>query len=75
MSIVTGEQNIENLRLFTIRMALAMEIRTGMKRSNAGRPTLAIVNDVLGTNHRNKRVAYAALNEHIVSNGGNSRAL
>lgn len=75
MSVVTGAANIEALRLSTVRSALRLEIKTGMKRSNRGRSTLAIANDAMGTNHKSKAKAYAALNDFIVAAGGQDRPL
>lgn len=46
-TFITGP-DIEVMRLRTLRAALSIEIKTGMKRSRRGRPTLVLVNEALG---------------------------
>lgn len=70
-----GPQQVEAARLIVVRSALRLEIKTGMKRSNRGRSTLAIANEAMGTNHRTKEKAYAALNALMVEAGFEDRPL
>lgn len=65
-----GPSDIEKMRWITLRNALGIEIKTGMKRSSKGRPTLVLVNEILGQNFRLKQTAYKALNEKIVKEIG-----
>lgn len=67
---VTGKDNIEGLRWITVRSALRLEIRSGLKRSSRGRPTIVLANEIMGTNFRSKRDAYVALNNKIVEECG-----
>ena len=68
-TVITGAEQIEMARLLTLRSALKLEIRTGMKRSSRGRSTLSLVKDAVGGGSRSwtKRDAYAALNDKIVA--------
>lgn len=74
-AVVTGP-DIEFLRLRTVRAALSLEIRTGMKRSNRGRSTLELANLELGHAKgskgyiRNKVKAYEAFDALLVSEHG-----
>jgi hypothetical protein len=70
--MVTGADDIERTRWLRVRSALKLEILTGMKRSNRGRSTLALANEITGTDHKRKRAAYDALNAHIVATLGES---
>jgi hypothetical protein len=67
MTMITGKGNIEMARVLAVRAALRLEIQTGMKRSSRGASTLAIANEITGSNARNKRDGYAALDAFIVS--------
>lgn len=62
---LTGDQ-IEIGRWLTVRSALKLEIMTGMKRSNRGRPTLVLANEITGIQTKSKKVGYKALDEKIV---------
>ena len=75
-TIVTGEADIQLARLFALRSALGLEIRTGMKRSSRGRSTMAIVQSIEGiTTAKTKAKVYADLNAFIVAHGGQDRPL
>jgi hypothetical protein len=65
--MTSGAEDIERVRWLRVRSALKLEILTGMKRSNRGRSTLVLANEITGTDHKTKRAAYGALNAHIVS--------
>jgi hypothetical protein len=62
---VDGRARIEAVRWLTVRRALKIEIETGMRRSNRGRPTIVLANEISGCTSRNKRVAYKALDDKI----------
>ncbi len=70
--MITGGENIEMARVLAVRMALRMEIKTGMKRSSRGASTLSLANAITGTNARTKYVAYNDLNAFIVERLGES---
>jgi hypothetical protein len=61
--MISGTENIENVRLLALRTALRLQVK-GFK--NSGRSPLTITNELLGTKHRTSKAAYHALNEHIV---------
>lgn len=65
-SIVITEGDIEVSRWLTVRMALWLEIRSGMPRSNRGRPTLVLANEITGIQTKSKKVGYEALDRKIV---------
>jgi hypothetical protein len=67
MVTISGPENVEMARILAVRMALRVEILTGMKRSNRGTPTIQLANDITGSTARNKRDAYKALNTYIVN--------
>lgn len=73
--VVTGRAMIENMRLITLRVALGTEIRTGMKRSNSGRSTLALVNEAMGTSFKRKRDAYDEFDLRLTEAGASPRPL
>jgi hypothetical protein len=66
MTMITGPENIEHMRWLTVRSALKLEIKTGMKRSNRGRPTRVLANEISGQACKTKEQAYKALNDKIV---------
>jgi hypothetical protein len=70
VSTVDTPEEIEAIRINTVRSALRIEIKTGMLRSNRGRPTLALANEILGTNYKRKAQAYAELDAYVVENLG-----
>jgi hypothetical protein len=70
--MITGRENIEMARVLAIRAALRLEIQTGMKRSSRGTSTTQLANAITGNGSRNKRTAYVALNDYIVSILGES---
>lgn len=70
MTMITGQKQIEQLRWLTVRSALKIEIMTGMLRSNRGRSTRALANEITGKQARTKREAYDELNKFIVRNLG-----
>jgi len=72
-TIITGE-HIAIARLLTLRSGLGLEIKTGMKLTR-GRSPLAIIQGMGITNKRTKKGAYADLDAHIVSLGGQPRPL
>jgi hypothetical protein len=74
-AMITSPGGIELMRWTTIRSALKIEIITGMKRSNRGRPTLVLANEIMGTHLKSKRAAYDALNAKIVLAGGMDKPL
>lgn len=67
--IITGD-DIERSRWLRVRMALYLEIRTGMVRSNRGRPSRVLANEITGIESKSKKVAYEELNRFIVTNMG-----
>lgn len=58
--VITGEENIREFRLRALYIMLRSETRTGMKRSNRGRSTLALVNKEMGTGFKRKQAALDA---------------
>ena len=68
MTMITGPEPIEVARWLSIRSALRIEIRTGLRHSRGSVKDLA--NDITGENHRLKRDAYKALNAKIVETIG-----
>lgn len=72
MVAITGPENVEMARVLAVRMALKLEIKTGMKRSSSGTSTLKLANDITGNTARNKVKAYEALNAFIVERLGES---
>jgi hypothetical protein len=65
--VFNGRGPSEGLRWITIRGALALEINhPRMKRSSRGRATIVLANEITKIKTRDKRVAYEALNDHIV---------
>jgi hypothetical protein len=73
--IITGADNLRIVRWITLRSALKLEIQTGMKRSNRGRSTLALVNEITGHDDKRKLAAYNRLNSKIVEAGGQDKPL
>lgn len=73
-TMITGAKDIAFVRLLSIRSGLGLEIRTGMKMSRSYSP-LSILQREGITNKRTKRGAYADLDKHIVSLGGESKPL
>jgi hypothetical protein len=65
MTIITGAENIENVRILALRGALRMEAR-GMKRR--GRSALAIVREMGLTDKRTASAALTDLNAYIAAN-------
>ena len=65
--VIEGSDNIEMARILAIRSALSLEIKTGMRRSSRGTSTVQLANAITGNGSRNKRTAYIALNDYIVS--------
>jgi hypothetical protein len=68
--VITGAAKIDGARLLTVRMALKLEILTGMKRSSRGTSTRQLANDITGGSHKTNRAAYEALDAYIVANLG-----
>lgn len=54
MTIIDTPEGIERFRLIALRGALRIEVRTGMRRSNSGRPTAELVREATGLTQRNK---------------------
>lgn len=59
--VADGPDGVSLFRLVTIKHALDLEIKTGMKLSRGS--ILKIANDAMGTNFRTKKAAYAAICE------------
>ncbi len=64
MTMITGEQNIKNARILTLRSALKLEV-AGMSRR--GRSVYSIVKEELGFKG-NKQKVLDQLNDHINQN-------
>jgi hypothetical protein len=73
--VVTGDSIRNEARWVTLRIALGLEIKTGMRRSNRGRSTMQLCNEITGYKGRDKRKAYIALNAFITEHGGVDRPL
>ena len=58
--VIDTPEGIAMVRVLTARAALRLEVNTGMKSSRF--PILPIVNDICGTNFRNKRKALDHMN-------------
>lgn len=67
--VLTGDQ-IEKARWLSIRQALKLEIKTGMRRSNRGPSTVQLANKITGCTSKQKLAAYKALNGYIVKHMG-----
>lgn len=67
-TVITGAENIENVRLLALRGALKLEVK-GLKRR--GRSARTIAQELLGLPGRpGARTVYRALNKHIVDRLG-----
>lgn len=69
-AVIAGPKMIETYRLTVLRIALGVEITTGMKRSNRGPSTLALVNRAMGSGYKRKREAYEAFDAWLVQTRG-----
>jgi hypothetical protein len=66
MTALTDPTQIEQFRWITVRAALRLEIRTGMKQRGRAPTTLQLATEITGVPTRSKAAAYAALNAKIV---------
>jgi hypothetical protein len=67
---IIDQAHVPGARILAVRSALRLEIKTGMPRSNRGRPTLELANEIMGTNYKRKAQAYAELDAYVVENLG-----
>lgn len=74
--VVTGRDAIRFYDVLSIRSALALEIKTGMRFSNRVRLVpVAISRGYVTEGTRDKRKAYLQLDKLVVSLGGEARPL
>lgn len=71
-TVISGEENVRNAQLITIRSALRLEMR-GLRRS--GRSAQKIANEKMGTDYRNKRATYVAFDKFVTERTGVARPL
>lgn len=63
--VIEGKDKIELARWLSVRMALSVSIRTGMRRH--GRSARILANEITGESHSSNMGAYDALNRKIIS--------
>lgn len=66
-SMITGEEQVRMASVLALRGALGLQAK-GFK--NRGRSPLTITNELLGTKHRQAKLAYEDLNKYIIGELG-----
>jgi hypothetical protein len=64
---VSGTEDIEVYRLLTLRAALSLEARTGLRPTSRGRSAKVLANEAMGTKFRDKEKTYEAFDAWLVA--------